>query len=73
LFYARYDYYANLYLYIRPTFSRIALLANPDRTFNFVEQAFFQIWWEQASDLSRQQMRNMVASGQMQFTNGGWW
>jgi alpha-mannosidase len=50
----------------------IALLQNPERTFNFVEQAFFQIWWEQASDLSKSQMRNMVASGQMQFTNGGW-
>ncbi len=48
------------------------LLDNPDRTFSYVEQAFFQRWRETASDTQLQQMQGVVASGQFKFLNGAW-
>ena len=49
-----------------------SLLANPDRKFMFVEQAFFQRWVESASPEKFELMQQVVASGQMIFVNGGW-
>lgn len=49
-----------------------SLLANPDRKFIFVEQAFFQRWVEQQPDEVLAQMRSVVESGQLEFINGGW-
>ncbi len=48
------------------------LLDNPDRTFSYVEQAFFQRWVESASDEQLDAMQRVVASGQMTFINGAW-
>merc|ERR1719162_2832223 len=48
------------------------LAENPERTFTYVEQAFFQRWWRQQSDAIRNLTRRLVKSGQLSFTNGGW-
>ena len=48
------------------------LLENPDHTFSYVEQAFFQRWSESASPQQLEDMQRMVASGQMTFINGAW-
>ena len=45
---------------------------NADRTFSYVEQAFFQRWVEDADDDQLADMRAAVASGQMVFLNGAW-
>ncbi|GJP75491.1 hypothetical protein CLOP_g5933 [Closterium sp. NIES-67] len=48
------------------------LEANPDRKFIQVEQAFFYRWWQQQSENMRNRVRALVASGQLEFVNGGW-
>ncbi len=45
---------------------------NSDRTFSYVEQAFFQRWVESADEDRLADMRAAVASGQMVFLNGAW-
>lgn len=45
---------------------------NADRTFSYVEQAFFQRWVEEASPAQSAAMAAAVASGQMVFLNGAW-
>jgi len=49
-----------------------ALEKNPERTFTYVEQAFFQRWWRQQSPALQNLTRSLVKSGQLSFTNGGW-
>jgi len=48
------------------------LLDNPDRTFSYVEQAFFQRWVQDASEQQLSDMTKVVASGQLTFINGAW-
>eukprot|EP00808_Paulinella_micropora_P008824 g57631.t1 len=48
------------------------LLEDSSRTFVYVEQAFFQRWWDEQSEEVQQQMRDVVSSGQLEFLNGGW-
>jgi hypothetical protein len=50
----------------------LALEANPDRKFIYVEQAFFQRWWREADDSLQARMQKLYASGQLDFVNGGW-
>ena len=45
---------------------------NDARKFSYVEQAFFQRWWDEADDKMRALTQGLVASGQLQFVNGGW-
>lgn len=49
-----------------------ALLANPERKFVYVEQAFFQRWWRQQTDSLQAQVKQLVKNGQLEFINGGW-
>ncbi|XP_078151977.1 alpha-mannosidase-like isoform X2 [Carex rostrata] len=49
-----------------------ALIRNPDRKFIFVEQAFFQRWWEEQSKATQSIVKKLVHSGQLEFINGGW-
>jgi alpha-mannosidase len=44
---------------------------NPDRKFIYVEQFFFSTFWDQAQDKMRTLLRQLVASGQLEFINGG--
>ena len=45
---------------------------NPDRRFIYVEQAFFQRWWDEQDDKMQTLVKGLVASGQLEFINGGW-
>ena len=49
-----------------------ALQRNPARKFMYVEQAFFQRFWREANDFDKNLTRTLVASGQLEFVNGGW-
>lgn len=48
-----------------------ALLADKNRKFIYVEQAFFQRWWRQQSDAMKKTVKDLVSSGQLEFINGG--
>ncbi|KAJ9676509.1 hypothetical protein PVL29_021837 [Vitis rotundifolia] len=48
-----------------------ALLSNPDRKFIFVEQAFFQRWWRDQSEIIQGLVRKFISSGQLELINGG--
>jgi alpha-mannosidase len=49
-----------------------ALLDNPSRTFTYVEQKFFSMWWERQSKAVQDSVRFLVANKQLGFVNGGW-
>jgi alpha-mannosidase len=48
------------------------LLEDPARMFIYVEQAFFQRWWQEQSDSMKSDVRGLVANGQLEFINGGY-
>lgn len=48
-----------------------ALLADKNRKFIYVEQAFFQRWWREQSESMHNVVRQLVNSGQLEFINGG--
>ncbi|XP_011098966.1 probable alpha-mannosidase At5g13980 isoform X1 [Sesamum indicum] len=48
-----------------------ALLADKNRKFIYVEQAFFQRWWREQSEAIQLIVRQLVSSGQLEFINGG--
>uniref|UniRef100_A0A6V7QUP3 Alpha-mannosidase n=1 Tax=Ananas comosus var. bracteatus TaxID=296719 RepID=A0A6V7QUP3_ANACO len=48
-----------------------ALVADKNRKFIYVEQAFFQRWWRQQSDGTKEVVRGLIQSGQLEFINGG--
>ncbi|XP_051115211.1 probable alpha-mannosidase At5g13980 [Andrographis paniculata] len=48
-----------------------ALLADENRRFIYVEQAFFQRWWRQQSEAVKRTVRKLVSSGQLELINGG--
>ena len=45
---------------------------NPDRKFIYVEQAFFQRFWDDTDTRTADLLRQQVASGQFEFINGGY-
>jgi len=49
-----------------------SLAANSDRTFTYVEIAFFYRWWVQQDSATQGLVRRLVKAGQLQFANGGW-
>ncbi|KAL6494430.1 hypothetical protein OROGR_031230 [Orobanche gracilis] len=48
-----------------------ALMADKNRKFIYVEQAFFQRWWRNQSEDMKTKVRMLVKSGQLEFINGG--
>ncbi|XP_073225139.1 probable alpha-mannosidase At5g13980 isoform X2 [Cicer arietinum] len=48
-----------------------ALLADKNRKFIYVEQAFFQRWWREQSEVVQKTVKQLVNSGQLEFINGG--
>lgn len=48
-----------------------ALLADKNRKFVFVEQAFFQRWWRNQNEEVKNAVKRLVSSGQLEFINGG--
>lgn len=49
-----------------------ALRADPERTFTYVEIAFFSTWWREQDGETRAAVRRLVDAGQLSFANGGW-
>ena len=48
------------------------LLQDPKRRFSYVEQAYFQVWFETQEEDVKASVRALVASKQLIFLNGGW-
>ncbi|CAK8568069.1 unnamed protein product [Lathyrus sativus] len=48
-----------------------ALLADENRKFIYVEQAFFQRWWTEQNEVVQKTVKQLVNSGQLEFINGG--
>lgn len=48
------------------------LSQNPNRKFEYVEQAFFQRWWRQQDDATKATVKKLIKNGQLSFTNGGY-
>ncbi|XP_050270647.1 probable alpha-mannosidase At5g13980 [Quercus robur] len=48
-----------------------ALLADPNRKFIYVEQAFFQRWWRNQGEKIQHVVKQLLSSGQLEFINGG--
>jgi alpha-mannosidase len=48
------------------------LVKDPARKFIYVEQAFFQLWHDRQTEKVKNQVQNLVATGQLEFVNGGW-
>ena len=42
------------------------------RTFIYVEIAFFARWWSEQSNATKDIVKKLVSSGQLEFVNGGW-
>ncbi|KAL4634651.1 hypothetical protein ACB092_04G215900 [Castanea dentata] len=49
-----------------------ALLADKNRKFIFVEQAFFQRWWNEQSEEIQSTVKKLISSGQLELINGGY-
>ncbi|KAK7316862.1 hypothetical protein RJT34_00622 [Clitoria ternatea] len=49
-----------------------ALLADKNRKFIYVEQAFFQRWWREQSEDVQDIVKKLVNAGQLEFINGGY-
>ena len=49
-----------------------SLIANPNRTFIYVEMAFFQRWWSQQDDFTKDIVKKLIKNKQLEFINGGW-
>ncbi|TMW56914.1 hypothetical protein Poli38472_002839 [Pythium oligandrum] len=49
------------------------LLKNPDRKFMFVEQSFFQRWWNEQDSKMKETVKQLVKEGRLDLSvNGGW-
>ncbi len=48
------------------------LVEQPARTYGVEITVFFSMWWAQQNDTTRASVRGLVASGQLEFTGGGW-
>lgn len=49
-----------------------ALVENSNRTFTYVEQKFFSMWWNEQTDASKQRVKDLIGNDQLNFVNGGW-
>lgn len=50
----------------------VHLSANPDLTFIYAEMSFFELWWSQLDEAKRENVRRLLASGQLEIVTGGW-
>lgn len=49
-----------------------SLIDNPDRRFIQVETAFFYIWWNEQTDDTKAQVRQLINEGRLEIFNGAW-
>ncbi|CAD6253773.1 unnamed protein product [Miscanthus lutarioriparius] len=48
-----------------------ALLKDENRKFIYVEQAFFQRWWRNQNDMTKDTVKGLISSGRLELINGG--
>ena len=48
------------------------LLKDPKKRFTQVEMKFFTMWWDRQTDELRDDVRNLVKEGRLDFVNAGW-
>lgn len=48
------------------------LIADPSKTFVYVEMAFFYRWWLEQNEDTKTKVRALVRNGQLEFINAGW-
>ncbi|DAZ95535.1 TPA: hypothetical protein N0F65_005227 [Lagenidium giganteum] len=66
------QYYMESVQYILDTVVQ-ELLRNPDRKFMYVEQSFFQRWWHEQSQHTKEIVKRLVREGRLDLSvNGGW-
>jgi len=65
------DYYRN---YVSRILSGVVnnLANDPTKTFIWAEISFFKLWWEEQDLTTKEKVKRIVASGQMEFVGGGW-
>jgi len=49
-----------------------SLLKNPQRTFVWAEISYFEWWWREQSESTKQDVRGLLKNGQFEFVTGGW-
>jgi hypothetical protein len=49
-----------------------ALKKDPKRRFSQTEMYFFERWWSKQKDEVREDVKELVRNGQLEFINGGW-
>eukprot|EP00118_Oscarella_pearsei_P019623 m.209557 g.209557 ORF g.209557 m.209557 type:complete len:143 (+) comp39727_c0_seq49:47-475(+) len=49
-----------------------ALLTNQKRKFTYVEMAYFDRWWNEATDEVKQNVLKLLQNGQLQLNLAGW-
>lgn len=47
-------------------------MKDPLRKFSYVEMKFFSMWWDRATTEQQDNVKVLVASGQLEFLNAGW-
>ncbi|XP_031630105.1 lysosomal alpha-mannosidase-like [Contarinia nasturtii] len=48
------------------------LLTDPERRFIYVESAFFFKWWDQQTEQLKEQVKQLVNEGRLEFIGGAW-
>ncbi|XP_078495203.1 lysosomal alpha-mannosidase [Ciona intestinalis] len=48
------------------------LLSDPSKRFIYVEIAFFSRWWEEQNDAMKENVKQLVQEGRLEFILGGW-
>lgn len=49
-----------------------ALLQDPSKRFIYVESAFFSKWWREQDDKLKDQVKQLVNEGRLEFIGGAW-
>ncbi len=49
-----------------------SLYDRTDRTFIYVEMAFFTVWYKQQNDIKRNKIKDLLKEGRFEFINGGY-
>lgn len=49
-----------------------ALLADPNRRFIYVESAYFFKWWADQTPALKEQVKQLVNEGRLEFIGGAW-
>jgi len=73
------DYYygtdqSNTWAAVYPIFPAILkeLMDDPTKTFTYVEMKFMAMFWEEATDSQKDQVRQLIREGRLEILGAGW-